>query len=234
MPNLELPVRYYRDFEPHWDYAYETLSLPLEETAFLLVDVNGDYKLYTPISEEFIAPALEAARQVGMRVAFVHNDLRLVADPGNIVFEIWGKTKGMGPEAWKSWKRGSDYAPEYFDFVRPRATEEPNFPKWVWSGFRDTFLDQHLRAHNIKTLICVGYSVRACFYGTVVDAVYNNYRVVVLRDSVCAPEQPDTEDADLPEGGWINRIMVRQIEHLIGYTSTSAEFVEACRAVSER
>jgi len=232
MATLRLPVRYYRDFAPHYDYAYETLSLPLEQTAFLLVDVNGEYELYTPITEKFIAPALQAAREVKMRVAFVHNDLRLVSDEGNIVFEIWGKTKGMGQDSWKSWKKGSDFAPQYLDCVRPRPTDEPNFPKWVWSGFHDTFLDQHLRAHDIKTLICVGYSVRACFYGTMVDAVYRNYRVVVLRDCVKAPEQPDTEDVSFPEGGWINRIMLRQIEHLIGYTSTAAEFIQACKRVS--
>jgi nicotinamidase-related amidase len=221
MHTLQLPVRYYRDFPPHYDYAHETQSLPLAQTAFLLVDVDGGEN---PVTENFIAPALQAAREVGMRVAFVHNDLRLVADEGNIVFEIWGKTKGSRREGWK---RGSDFAPQYADCVCPRS-DEPNFPKWGWSGFHDTFLDQHLRAHDIKTLICVGYSLRACFYGTVIDAVYRNYRVVALRDAVKCPEQPDTQDDAMPEGGWINRIMLRQIEHLVGYTSTSAEFVTAC------
>ena len=229
MPTLQLPVRYYRDFAPHYDYAYETLSLPLEETAFLVVDVDGDNELTTPVSRDFIAPALEAAREMDMRVAYVHNDLRLVSDPGNIVFEIWGKTKGGGPDSWKSWRKSGDFAPQYLDYMRPRP-DEPNFPKWGWSGFRDTFLDQHLRAHNIKTLICVGFSLRACLYGTLVDAVYRNYRVVVLRDCVRAGEQPDTEDASFSQGGWIGRIMLRQVEHLIGYTSTSEDFVEACRA----
>ena len=43
---------------------------------------------------------------------------------------------------------------------------------------------------------------------------------------------PDTLDASLPEGGWINRITLRNFEHLIGYTTISAEFVEACHAVA--
>ena len=194
MPTLQLPVRYYRDFAPHHDYAYETLSLPLEQTAFLLVDVEGEYyEKYTPVTEKRIGPALQAARELGMRVVFLHMDhaLRgLDADGGNIVFEIWSKTKGegMSPDAWR---RSADYVPEYLDCVRPRS-DERNFPKWVWSGFRDTRLDQHLRANDVKTLVCVGYSLRACLYGTLVGAVYNNYRVVVLRDCVLAPEQPDS------------------------------------------
>ncbi|MCC7353565.1 MAG: isochorismatase family protein [Anaerolineae bacterium] len=229
MPTLHLPVRYYRDFAPHYDYAYETLSLPLERTAFLVVDVNGTF--YAATTERAIVPALRAARGAGMHVSFVHNDLRLVADEGNIVFEIWGKTKGLTPEGYrKAQLHPPGWAPEYVDAVRP-LPNEPDFPKWGWSGFRDTFLDQHLRALDIRTLICVGYSVRACFYGTIIDAVYRNYRVIALRDCVEAPEMPDTKDASLPEGGWINRIMVRQIEHLIGYTSTSGEFIEACKAL---
>ena len=30
------------------------------------------------------------------------------------------------------------------------------------------------------------------------------------------------------KGGWVNAMMLRQFEHLIGYTTTSKEFVEAC------
>lgn len=226
MPELNIPVRYYRDFAPHYDYAYETLSLKREETAFLVVDVDGGAP--NPTTERFIAPALAAARNIGLRVAYVHNDLRLVADPGNIVFEIWGKTKGMKKNAWQPSTMPKHWEPTYLDCVAP-LPGEPNFPKWVWSGFRDTMLDQHLRSWGIRTVVAVGYSLRACFYGTIIDAVYNNYRVIVLRDCTNAPELPDTKDASLSEGGWINRIFLRNIEHLVGYTTTSAEFVAACR-----
>ncbi len=221
---LKLPVRYYQDYEPY-GYAYESLELPLAHTAFLVVDIDGG--LYADVTQAHIVPALQAARALGMRVAFVHNDLRLVADPGNIVFEIWGKTKNITLDSW----RQPDFTPDYTPETAPLCGE-PNFPKWVWSGFRDTFLDQHLRAYNIKNLICVGYSLRACLYGTIIDAVYHNYRVIVLRDCVKALEQPDTEDKNLPEGGWINRIMLRQIEHLIGYTSTCEEFIASCHGLA--
>jgi ureidoacrylate peracid hydrolase len=233
MASVEVPVRYYRDLAPHYDYAHETLSVPLEQTPFLLVDVNGLGEGSWgkgKVSRDFIAPALAAAREAGMLVAFVHNDLRLVTDEGNIVYEVWGKTKGIGTDAWKRSPKRIGLV--YEDYLRPLPSER-DFPKWAWSGFRDTFLDQHLRAHGIKTLVCVGYSSRACLYGTLIDAVYRNYRVVVLRDSVLCPEMPDTENSTFPEGGWLNRIMVRQIEHLIGYTSTSQEFVAACMVLCQ-
>lgn len=231
MSTIEIPVRYYKDFAGGYDYGYETLPLPLAECAFLLVDVDG--RSANPTTENFIAPSLQAARGLGLRVAYVHNDLRLVADPGNIVGEFWGKTKNPSgknllAEGWSK----ADFRPEYLDCVAPQAGER-NFPKWIWSGFHDTFLDQHLRSWGIRTLFVVGYSRRACLHYTCAEAVGRNYRVILLRDcSNKGPEieMPDTVDAGLPEGGWINRITLRNFEHLIGYTTTAAEFIQACQA----
>ena len=232
MAVLDIPVRYYKDYPGGYDYGYETLSLPLGECAFLLVDVDGTSP--NPVTESRIAPALEAARRAGLRVAYVHNDLRLVADPGNIVGEFWGKTKhGQGRDGLQPWREaGADFAPGYLDCVAPREGE-PNFPKWIWSGFHDTFLDQHLRSWGTRTLIVVGYSRRACLHYTCSEAVGRNYRVVLLRDASNGAEIefPDTIDESIPEGGWLNKIVLRNFEHLIGYTTTSAEFVDACEAL---
>lgn len=232
MTQLQLPVRYYRDYAPAYDYSYEALELPLAETAFLVVDVDGGQP--NPVTECFIAPALAAARDAGMLVTYVHNDLRLVADPGNIVGEVWGRTKRGAPDGLAGWRknRAGDWRPTYLECVAPRPAEM-NFPKWIWSGFHDTFLDQHLRSHGIRTLVVVGYSQRACLHYTCAEAVGRNYRVILLRDCTKADEQPDTVDPSLPEGGWIGRITLRNFEHLIGYTSTMPEFVAACRTANE-
>ncbi len=236
MTQLNVPVRYYQDFEGGYDYAYETLELALERTCFLLVDVDGGYSVRAdgtphPTTEQFIVPALNAARGLGMKVVYVHNDLRLVAGQGNMAQEFWSKTK-LPPGSPPMGEGGSDpdYAPRYLDSVAPREGEL-NFPKWMWSGFRDTFLDQRLRSWDIQNLIVVGYSRRACMHYTCSEAMGLNYRLVLLRDCSNPPgeiEMPDTLDDSLPEGGWVNRMMLRNFEHLIGYTSTSAEFVAAC------
>ena len=82
------------------------------------MDVDG--RSPNPTTKNFIAPALQAARASEMLVNYVHNDLRLVADPGNIVGEIWGKTKGgSGGNGIASWAR-QEYKPEYLDYVAPR------------------------------------------------------------------------------------------------------------------
>ncbi len=234
MAEITVPVRYYKDYEGGYDYGYEDLALPFDECAFLLVDVDGGYSFKDggvhPTTEQFIAPALAAARGAGMKVAYVHNDMRLVACQGIMAGEFWSKTKLKEGDITKYWSQNPDYKPEYADCVAPREGE-PNVPKWMWSGFRDTFLDQRLRSWGTKTLIVVGYSRRACLHYTCSEAMGLNYRVILLRDCSNPPgeiEMPDTLDDSLPEGGWVNRMMLRQFEHLIGYTSTSAEFVEAC------
>ncbi len=238
MAVIEVPIRYYKDYPGGYDYGYETMSLPLEACAFLVVDVDGQYSTAEggeahPTTRDFIAPALEGARSAGLLVTYVHNDLRLVADEGNIAGEVWGKTKMPNGPYLESWRKKGDYGPSYHPCVAPKP-DERNFPKWMWSGFRDTFLDQHLRAHGIETLFAVGYSRRACLHYTCAEAIGRNYRVILLRDCSNPPgeiEMPDTLDPSLPEGGWVNRIMLRQFEHLIGYTTTSAEFVAACGKV---
>ena len=178
-----------------------------------------------------IAPALAAARDAHMHITYVHNDLRLVADPGNIIGEIWAKTKCIKGDYLEYWNK-QDYQPEYLDCVAPRENER-NFPKWIWSGFHDTFLDQHLRSWGTRTLFVVGYSRRACMHYTCAEAVGRNYRVVLLRDASNGAEIefPDTIDESMPEGGWLNKIVLRNFEHLIGYTTTSQEFVTACSKV---
>ena len=228
---IDAPIRYYKDYAGAYDYGYETLSLSLDSCAFLAVDIDGQGPNKT--TEQMIAPALAAARKCGMHVTFVHNDLRLVANKGNIVGEVWGRTKGLTGDALESWRDMGDYAPQYLECVAPRENE-PNFPKWIWSGFHDTFLDQYLRSNGIQTLFVVGYSQRACLHYTCAEAVGRNYRVILLRDCSNAPgeiEMPDTRDESLPEGGWVQRITLRNFEHLIGYTTTRDEFVSACETI---
>ncbi len=54
------------------------------------------------------------------------------------------------------------------------------------------------------------------------DALYRNYRVIVLRDCVATSEFPETE-----EGRWSNFLAVRYFETCIGYTATAENFISA-------
>ena len=83
MDMIDLPVRYYRNYvepgrrnsERNLEHAEQTLPLPTEETALLLVDCwdlehldAPRFDRGTPIMEERIAPVLEAARESDVTV----------------------------------------------------------------------------------------------------------------------------------------------------------------------
>ena len=229
---LKLPVRwwgsagYYRGEMQQDGHRFGELELELERTAFVIVD--SDCAPGNPWVEEGIAPSLAAARKTGMHVLFIHNDFSLVDEPGSIKREIhgtrWGSEEaGTRPPPSTRTPLRPDYSPS----IRP-LEHEPDFPKREWSGFHETHVDYHLRCNDIKNLVAVGFSQRACLYLTLAGAVEHNYRVVMLRDCTHSAEYLDTLDESLEEGGWLRKIMFRNFEHIIGYTSTSAEFADAC------
>ena len=221
MTNLTLPVRWYSNQTQHGD-----LELEVERTAFMIVD--SDCGAGNSHVEEGIAPALAAARRIGMNIVFIHNDFSLVDEPGSIKREIHGTRWGNAAAATQpSPTSRAPLKPNYSPSIQPMPAE-PDFPKREWSGFHETHVDYYLRCHDIKNLIAVGFSQRACLYQTLAGAVEHNYRVVMLRDCTFSPEYPDTVDESLPEGGWLRKVMLRNFEHIIGYTSTSPEFVKAC------
>ncbi len=226
MSFLKLQVRWYSNSTQH-----STLELEVNRTAFMIVDSDcGSGNKYV---EKGIAPALVAAREVGMKVIFIHNDFSLVDEPGSIKREIHG-TRWGNPEAATKPPPSQriPLKPNYSPSIQP-LPHEPDFPKREWSGFHETHVDYHLRCYDIKNLIAVGFSQRACLYQTLAGAVEHNYRVVMLRDCTYSAEYPDTVDESLPEGGWLRKVMLRNFEHIIGYTSTSPEFVEACKSVKK-
>ena len=226
MAILKLPVRWYSN-----KTQYGELELEVERTAFMIVDSDcGSGNEYV---ENGIAPALAAGRDIGMKVVFIHNDFSLVDEPGSIKREIHGTRWGNPNAATRPPpSTRTPLRPNYSPSIQP-LPHEPDFPKREWSGFHETHVDYHLRCYDITTLIAVGFSQRACLYQTLAGAVEHNYRVIMLRDCTHSAEYPDTTDKSLPEGGWLRKVMLRNFEHIIGYTSTSPEFVVACEAVKD-
>ncbi|MBI2506283.1 MAG: cysteine hydrolase [Candidatus Latescibacteria bacterium] len=239
MAKLKVPVRWYsgtgyyegKAEEKGDGHAYADLELELERTAFMVVDSDcGPGNKYV---EQGIAPALRAARAVGMHVIYIHNDFSLADEPGSIKREIHGTRWGDARAADRPPPSRAPHKPNYSPSIQPLA-HEPDFPKREWSGFHETHTDYHLRCYDIKTLIATGFSQRACLYQTLAGAVEHNYRVILLRDCTFSSEYPDTLAPELPEGGWLRKIMFRNFEHVIGYTSTSAEFAAACQASAKK
>jgi ureidoacrylate peracid hydrolase len=67
-----------------------------------------------------------------------------------------------------------------------------------------------------------------CLGNTMIDALWRNYRVLLLRDCTYAIEIPGIDEP----GAWTNR-WILYAECAIGYTTTSDAWIAACRAARE-
>ena len=239
--SISVNGRYYRLY-PTLDQplgqATEALDLPVGSTALLLVDVYGagfdddessDEELsgiyavdpvMRTIVRERIRPVKDAARALGLPTIYVTNYLSPGLDAGNEWRNLSLRVCDVDVlEAWREptpiLKHSKVIAPDENDVV---------VRKQLYSGFFETNLESVLRNRNVRNLVVVGFDSRVCLGSTVLDAVYRNYRVVVLRDCVRTFEFPETRD-----GEWANFMAIRHIECNIGYTATSTEFLDAVR-----
>jgi len=242
--SIKLNCRYYRryPFSRPLGYAEEELVLGQDNTVFLIVDVYGlgfdedgqmgdvdeFYKQYVEADRDIVVnhikPAKVAAKKLGLPVVYLSNYLAPSTTPNNEWRQMSIRTLGI--DALEAWKEPTDVlahskiiAPEEDDYL---------IKKQHYSGFFETHLESLLKELGARNLVTVGFDSFICLHTTVLDAVFRNYRVIVLRDSVGTLEYVETE-----KEGWANWLAIRYIECNVGYTSTSQAFIGACQAAGQ-
>jgi ureidoacrylate peracid hydrolase len=238
---LKLSCRYYRNYPPGRPLGHteEELTLGRDDTVFLLVDVYGRgfdedddlgtapelYSQAVEANRELVVshmkPAQQAARRLGLPIVYVTNYLSPALNERTEWRNV--QIRAVNVDVLTAWTDPNDIlvwskiiAPEPGDYV---------IKKQVYSGFFETQLDSLLTSLNARNLVTVGFDSRVCLGTTVIDAMYRNYRVIVLRDCTSTAEYAETE-----EGQWANFIAIRFIENAVGYTSTAAQWISACEA----
>ena len=234
---LELDGRFIRAGEGP---QTEHLRLRPRETALLLVDVYyNDQELGRwgppddPLTGQLLAmeaaigAALRAARDVSLPVVYATNSAPRVGLQhsafGRHFLRSWhGNFRqkfaqgGLDP---REYCRGDRDAPLKFPPNLAPISGELYVRKHVYSAFFDTRLDTALRNLGIRTLVCAGLWANVCLAATALDALYNNYDVIWLREGTLAG-YGDTDR-------W-----VAWFEETVGYTVSTAEFVSACQKVA--
>lgn len=221
-------------------HAEETLELGLRDTAFVLIDVYGrgydegegpgdqpdwrqrEHERHRAIITGHIVPAKRAARSLDLPVVYVKNFL----SPALTERTEWRNLsmRGRGADVLQAWREPNDVL-TYSKIIAPEPGEF-EIKKQLFSGFFETQLDSLLRSLGSRNLVIVGWDARVCLGTTAVDAMYRNYRVIVLRDCTSTYEFPETA-----EGQWANFMAIRQIETMAGYTATSQQWIAACARV---
>ena len=205
---LNITGRYYRYYP--WDAplgeAEDALSIPLDETVFLLVDVYGQAhgegfdipadtpEFYRPPADDPVGqdhPREDRARQGGREAGRPAGGLRHqlpLARPerGQRVAEhVHPHLRRGRPDEWIP----PTPILEHAEIIAPQPGE-PVVKKQMYSGFFETNLDSVLRGYGAKYLVAVGFDSRICFGTTVTDAMYRDYRVIALRDAIYTTEFP--------------------------------------------
>lgn len=179
-----------------------------------------------------LLPALEAARDIGMTVIYLNNsapkiDLRFSEFSKVLERQLNTDMERMFAEDEidpKEYHYGDSDHVKISKLLQPRENEY-FIRKHVYSGFVGTRLDLLLRYLDIKTLFAVGFSADACLMTTVIDALWHDYKVILLRDCTLANDFPE-EQAELLG----TKRMISMMEALYCVSVTSQEFIEAAKA----
>jgi len=243
--------RYYRMYPPEkfLGYAEKEFELDTSGTVFLVVDVYGlgadledTCKTSWVVSPQYaegwkkaiprIRAAMDAAREVGLPVVYVSNSApRIALSRSAYQEQKWDTLSVNKDELYAEdnvdpleYHYGHSDVLKYSKIVAPQEGDY-YIRKHVHSGFFDTRLDILLRNLGCKTLVCVGFALDMCLGTTMIDALWRNYRVLLLRDCTYAVELPGVDEP----GSWTNR-WILYTECAIGYTATSEEWIAACKA----
>lgn len=219
----------------------EPVSIDLDRTAVLVIDMQNDFGAaggsferagidIAPIvrAVEPTARVLDAARAASLPVVYLvmqfSPDLSNAGGP-----EAPNRLKHLPlaigepvPAPDGSTGRGF-IAGTWNTAILPRLTPKAGdivVPKHRYSGFFETQLDTVLRTRNIAHLVVTGCTTSVCVESTVRDAMFRDYRCVVLEDCTGEPIAADQSRSN-------HEASLLTIRLLFGWVSTSARFCEA-------
>lgn len=161
-------------------------------TAVLAIDLQNDFGAAGGYVDSFGVPlegvratiepigrVLDAARAANMPVVYTRiefkRDLSNLGGPGSPNREIIGLEPGGDYLIEGTWNADivAELAPRPGDLV---------VSKHRYSAFFETDLDEILRSRGISNLVFVGWTTSVCVESTVRDAVFRDYRCLVLED----------------------------------------------------
>ncbi|MBZ9793590.1 cysteine hydrolase [Rhizobium sp. 3T7] len=226
----------------------EPISFDPHRTAVVVIDMQNDFGSHGGMFERAgldVAPiaalvqpisrVLEAARRAGLFIVYTRQEHNSdLSDAGNedsphrikhrrmnigATVEAPGGTRSqiLVRDTWNT-AIVAELEPRQGDVV---------VSKHRYSAFFETSFDTILRAKRIDTLIFTGATTSICVESTVRDAMFRDYRCIVLRD--CTAE---LIAADAPRSN--HEASLLAIEILFGWTAESGAVIAALSAVGGR
>jgi ureidoacrylate peracid hydrolase len=223
------------------DAKPEPMSIDPARTAVIVVDMQNDFGAeggmfaragidIAPIRKaiEPTKAVLTTARRAGVKVVYLkmefHPDLSNAGTPES---PNWIKHQPLRVGEYVTAPDGSQgrilvrdtWNTEILSELRP-VPGDLIVSKHRYSGFYGTDLDERLRSLGIEYLIFTGCTTSVCVESTMRDAMFRDYRCILLAD--CAAE---------PLGAGLSRnnheASLLVLQTLFGWISESAKFIGA-------
>ncbi len=185
------------------------------------------------IVKEALLPALNAARNIGMPVIYLNNSAPKIGLVNSEFAKVLRRQLNTDMERMfaedevdpKEYHYGDSDHVKISKLLQPKEGEY-FIRKHVYSGFVGTRLDLLLRYLKIHNLFVVGFSADACLFTTIIDALWHDYKCILLRDCTLANDYED-EQAELLG----TQRMVKLMESLYCVSITSREFIAAVESI---
>ena len=254
MPKIHLPVRYYRALpidQPGLEYDCFEVSVkrvaligmhcwnigcpegpPIDTQYCVGMGWPQAAKEAYRMMVEVIRPAMDAAREVGMLVCHVESDWmdkQYPQIPTRRDHHI-APARSEHHQAILDRAHGPDYMTES-PLARMKRAEVVSTQGDEPFVFYTDVLHEHLKEHQINTLIYTGFATDMCVLGAdggAREMLARGYRCILMRDATIGVETPES----FPE-----RLSTRYATHLfewnIGYSTTFGEFLKATKSLTE-
>jgi len=222
----------------------EPLTVNCAETAVIVVDMQNDLCLKggmfdraginISVVQKAVGPTrrvLFAAREAGIRIVYLKMGFRAdLSDLGDNDSANGARHLhfGVGQPCIASDGRAGRFLirdtwnTDVIEELRPHP-EDFVLYKRRFSGFYQTELDDILRRLGIRNLIFTGCTTSVCVDSTIRDAMFRDYRCLLLAD--CAGEPIGS---DLPRTN--HEASVLTVQTVLGWVSDSERFVSALQA----
>jgi len=219
----------------------DSLRIDTAKTAVLVVDMQNDFgakggmfdRAGIDISgiKSAVAPtakAMDAARKAGIKIVYLKMAyLPDLSDLGGLESANRTRHLRLGVGQHVRAPNGSEsrilirdtWNSDIVDELKPHADDTVIY-KTRFSGFFKTDLDERLAALGIKDLVVTGCTTSICVDSTVRDAMFRDYRCVLLSDCMSEPI-----GAGLPRSNHDASLLA--VETLLGWVSDTGHFAAA-------
>jgi ureidoacrylate peracid hydrolase len=226
----------------------EPIRIRISQTAVVVVDMQNDFcsngglfdcaGINISAVQKAVEPTrkvLSAAREAGVKIVYLKMGFRAdLSDLGDTdsVSRKRHLRIGVGrPCIAPDGRHGrflirDTWNTDVIEELRPQP-EDVVLYKHRFSGFYQTELDQILRGLGIKNLIFTGCTTSVCVDSTIRDAMFRDYRCVLLADCVGEPIGNDLGRSN-------HEASLLTIQTLFGWVSDSQRFESALQATLER